>query len=298
MCAITAAPGSSLAASSVAAPPAPLCGDGPLEILLTNDDGAGAAGIRALRAGLLAAGHRVTLAAPDHNASGSSMSFSWRGATVKPDPDDPSVFAIAASPATTVVLGATALFPPGHRPDLVISGINDGANAGGLLLISGTLGAALAGTMLLDPPIPGVAVSAERLHGNEPVDSVANRAQLDAVGAHVARLLGATRGWFCERGRVVRARTVLNVNYPGLPVSDLRGVVVARQGTAADLRVSFVAGADGAYSATTSRTGEPDARGTDRDWLAQGRVTITPVSGVIGDDSVPERALKRRLRRF
>ena len=53
---------------------AALCGTGPLDILLTNDDGAEAAGIRALRAQLTAAGHRVTLVAPDHNASGTAIS--------------------------------------------------------------------------------------------------------------------------------------------------------------------------------------------------------------------------------
>lgn len=246
----------------------------------------------------MAAGHRVTLAAPDYNASGSSMSFTWRDVRVTPDAEEPSVFAVAASPATTVVVAATGLYPAGRRPDLVISGINNGPNVGGLLLISGTLGAALAGTMLVDPPIPGIAVSAERLRGEEPVDSAANRAQLDAIGAHVARLVSATRGWFCRNGRVLRVRSVLNVNYPAVPVSDLRGAVVARQGVAADLRVAFVAGTDGSYRASTARTGEADERGTDRDWLARGHVTITPVSGAIGDDAAPERDLRRRLRRL
>jgi len=59
------------------APPAHagLCGTGPLDILLTNDDGYQAAGIRALYVKLRAAGHRVLLVAPDHNAGGSSASL-------------------------------------------------------------------------------------------------------------------------------------------------------------------------------------------------------------------------------
>ncbi len=65
-------PGFSPAAAAQTEPDA-LCGSGPLEILLTNDDGFDSAGIRALAAGLAAAGHRVTLAAPARNASGSSM---------------------------------------------------------------------------------------------------------------------------------------------------------------------------------------------------------------------------------
>ena len=276
---------------------AALCGTGPLDILLTNDDGASAAGIRALRAQLVAAGHRVTLVAPDHNASGTGMSFTWGPVRVTRDPDDPSVYAISGSPATAVVLGASALYTDGRRPDLVISGINHGPNKGSLLALSGTVGAALAGTLLLDPPVPGFAVNAERLDPAEPADSPANRAQFEAVGGHFTRLVGSTRGWFCEDGVVTRNRTVLNVNYPARPVNELRGSVVADQGSATDLRVAFSATGEGEYRAQSKRADVADGRDSDNHWLDLGYVTVTPVSGAIGDDSVPRGDLKRRLRR-
>ena len=276
---------------------AALCGTGPLDILLTNDDGASAAGIRALRAQLVAAGHRVTLVAPDHNASGTGMSFTWGPVRVTRDPDDPSVYAISGSPATAVVLGASALYTDGRRPDLVISGINHGPNKGSLLALSGTVGAALAGTLLLDPPVPGFAVNAERLDPAEPADSPANRAQFEAVGRHFARLVGSTRGWFCEDGVVTRNRTVLNVNYPARPVNELRGSVVADQGSTTDLRVAFSATGEGEYRAQSKRADVADGRDSDNHWLDLGYVTVTPVSGAIGDDSVPRGDLKRRLRR-
>jgi len=276
---------------------AALCGTGPLDILLTNDDGASAAGIRALRAQLVAAGHRVTLVAPDHNASGTGMSFTWGPVRVTRDPDDPSVYAISGSPATAVVLAASALYTDGRRPDLVISGINHGPNKGSLLALSGTVGAALAGTLLLDPPVPGFAVNAERLDPAEPADSPANRAQFEAVGGHFARLVGSTRGWFCEDGVVTRNRTVLNVNYPARPVNELRGSVVADQGSATDLRVAFSATGEGEYRAQSKRADVADGRDSDNHWLDLGYVTVTPVSGAIGDDSVPRGDLKRRLRR-
>jgi 5'/3'-nucleotidase SurE len=277
---------------------AALCGTAPLDILLTNDDGVDAVGVRALRAQLQAAGHRVTLAAPGHNASGSGMSFTWGNVRVRRDPQDATVFAIDGSPATTVVLAATALYPPGRRPDLVVSGINHGPNAGSLLMLSGTVGAALAGTLLLDPPVPGMAVNAPRLRDAEPVDSPANRTQYEAVGVHLARMVDATRGWFCERGAVVRARTVLNVNYPAVPVPQLRGIRVTRQGTTSDLRVTFIAIADGEYRAQTQRVDATDQRDTDISWLQQGYVTVTPVSGAILDSTVPTAPLQRRLRGF
>lgn len=277
---------------------AALCGSAPLDILLTNDDGATAVGVRALRSQLVAAGHRVTLAAPDRNASGSSMSFTWGTVRVTRDPDDPTVFAIGASPAAAVVLAATALYPPGQGPDLVISGINHGANAGSLLLLSGTLGAALAGTVLLDPPVPGLAVSAERLQPSEPVDSPANRAHYEAVGMHVARLVAATRDWFCVDGQVRRSRTVLNVNYPGRPMAELRGTVLTRQGAVSDLRVTFTASGDGEYRAQAERGEAADGRDTDNHWLDQGYATVTPASGELTDEDVPRSKLARRLQRL
>lgn len=277
---------------------AALCGTGPLDILLTNDDGADAAGIRALRTQLVAAGHRVTLAAPDRNASGSALGFTWGNVRVTRDPNDPAIYAIGGSPATAVVLAATALYPTGQRPDLVISGINHGPNSGSLLLLSGTLGAALAGTLLLDPPVPGLAVSAARLHAAEPVDSAANRAQLEAVGAHVARLVASARGWYCNDGPVVRSRTVLNVNYPARAVANLLGTVVTRQGATSDLRVTFAPTADGEYRSQVERSEVADVGDTDNAWLDRGYVTVTPVSGAITDDSVQHAALKRRLRRL
>ena len=273
-----------------------LCGSGPLDILLTNDDGADAAGIRALRGQLVAAGHRVTLAAPDRNASGSSLGFSWGNVRVTRDPATADVYAVGGSPATAVVLAATALYPPGRQPDLVISGINHGPNAGALLMLSGTVGAALAATLLLDPPVPGLAVSAERLQPDEPVDSPANRAQLEAVGAHVARLVASTRAWFCESGSVVRARTVLNVNYPARPVADLRGTVVAAQGSATGLAVRFEPAADGEFRSQAARGTVADERDTDHYWLARGYATVTPVGGAIADEHVPRRRLGERLR--
>ena len=289
-----AAAGSLATAAGIAA----LCGTGPLDILLTNDDGASAVGIRALHAQLAAAGHRVTLVAPDHNASGTAMSFDWGPVRVTRDPDDPSVFAVSGSPATAVALGANALFPPGRRPDLVVSGINHGPNKGSLLALSGTVGAALAGTLLLDPPVPGFAVNAERLEASEPVDSPANRAQLTAVGAHFTRLVAATRGWFCEDGRVVRDRTVLNVNYPARPVADLRGTAVARQGSATDLRVTFSATGPDEYRADVRRVDATDGNDSDLHWLDLGYVTVTPVSGAIDAETGANQALKRRLRRL
>jgi 5'/3'-nucleotidase SurE len=284
-------------ASAEPVPPAALCGEGPLDILLTNDDGFQAAGIRALHAALKEAGHRVFLVAPAANASGSSASFTWGRVHVVRDLSDPSVFGVGGSPATAVVLGATALYPPGRRPDLVISGINDGTNTGSLLALSGTIGAALAGTMLLDPPVPGFAVNAERPEAPGKAEALPGD-HLQQVARHFARMVGTTRGWFCDRGQVTRATTVLNTNYPARPLSATSGTRVAGQGRATDLRLAFEASGDDTYE---SRRGiqpdAPDEADSDNALLARGYVTVTPIRAELGGRDGPLGDLQHRLGR-
>jgi 5'/3'-nucleotidase SurE len=276
---------------------APLCGTGPLDILLTNDDGVDAPGIRALYARLREAGHRVLLVAPSTNASGSSSSFTWTPVRVTPDPADSNVFGVAGTPATAVLVGATALYPAGRRPDLVISGINDGANVGSLLVMSGTIGAALTGTTMLDPPVPGFAVNADRPRTPEAKAALPG-GHIDQLALHLTRLIATTRGWFCDHGQVARARVVLNVNYPAIPVSELRGVRVARQAMSTDLRLRFEPSGDGTYvTRRSSEAASPSESDSDAALLEQGYVTVTPLDAALQDRDVPTTDLQRRLRK-
>jgi 5'-nucleotidase len=284
-------------AAAERAPQAALCGEGPLDILLTNDDGFEAAGIRALHAALKDAGHRVILVAPAANASGTSASFTWGKVHVVRDPSDPSVFGVGASPATAVVLGATALYPAGRRPDLVISGINDGTNTGSLLALSGTIGAALAGTTLLGPPVPGFAVNAERPAASGQAQALPGD-HLQQVARHLVRMVGTTRGWFCNRGQVTRATTVLNVNYPARPLSETGGTRVASQGGTTDLKLAFEPSGDETYeSHRGNQPVAPDAPDSDNTLLARGYVTVTPIRAELGGRDGPLRDLEHRLGR-
>lgn len=281
-------------ADATAASPA-ICGSGPLEILLTNDDGYQAPGIRALYDELRKAGHHVRLVAPSTNASGSSSSFTWSAVTIVRDPSDPNVIGVTATPATAVVLGATALYPADRRPDLVVSGINDGDNTGSLLALSGTIGAALAGTMLLDPPIPGIAVNAAR------ATTADERAALPPdqgrqMGRHVAGLIASLRGWFCDNGKLTRGTAALNVNYPARPVSAVRGVRAARQGRTTDLHLVFEpSGPDVYASRPVTRASAADYADSDVALLAEGYVTVTPISAVLGAQDASLEDLARRI---
>lgn len=285
------APGGRAAADE----PAPLCGGGSLDILVTNDDGWQSPGIRALYQALRAAGHRVMLAAPDRNASGSSASVTWTPVTVSRDPQDPALHGVSTTPASSAVFGITTLYPAGRRPDLVISGINDGDNAGAQLVISGTVGAALAGTLLVDPPVPGIAVSAER---PETGDTRAGSAEqrYAAIARHLAGLLGATRGWFCDAQGRVRGTAALNVNYPSRPVADIAGVAAARQAQVADMSLRYAPRGADRYEVERSYRNAEAPPDSDLALLARGYVTVTPIGpGLVPGGSIED--LARRIDR-
>ena len=268
--------GALLAPAAGAAPAAALCGSGPLDVLLTNDDGWQAPGLRAMYDALRAAGHRVTVSAPDHNASGTGASITWGTVSVVRDPADAALHGVAGSPATAAVFGIPALYPPGRRPDLVVSGINDGENTGAQLVVSGTVGAALAGTMLVTPPVPGLAVNAERPAAGDTRAGTPQQ-RFDAIARHLAALLASIRGWYCEADGRVQGTAVLNVNYPARPVTEAAGVAAARQAPLADMALAFVPDGDGRYrSERVDVTVEP-AADTDLALLARGYVTVTPI---------------------
>ena len=288
-------------ATTDAAQPDALCGTGPLEILLTNDDGFDSTGIRALSAGLVAAGHRVTLAAPARNASGSSMGFTWGEIPVRQVAANPPVFAVDATPATVVVLARDGALPGrptpgprrvGHQPRAERRRAADALGHGRC----GARGHAAARPARARcrgerrPAEPGRALGFAR-----PPRPVRARWRLTSRGSSAR-----AAGWFCERERVVRPRTVLNVNYPALAPGQWRGTVVAGQDSASDLHFDFEATADGKYHPKPLRSDPPATRGSDRDALARGYVTVTPLGAAIVDDTAatgtPARALTRRLR--
>ena len=127
----------------------------PLDIMLVNDDGFAAPGLAAMRDSLLAAGYTVTVVAPDTNQSGVGSALTLGTFTVTRYDQG---FHVGATPSTTVQTAIDALLTGADRPDLIISGANQGANVGiEVANHSGTVGAAVAG--LFDYQIPSIAVS-------------------------------------------------------------------------------------------------------------------------------------------
>ncbi|MBV1932014.1 MAG: hypothetical protein KUG71_09885 [Porticoccaceae bacterium] len=228
------------------------CDKPALNILLTNDDGFDKPGIRALHRVFKQAGHRVVLAAPEKNASGSSTSVTF--AAIKVTQAEPDVYAIAGSPATTVLLGARAFFPD-NPPDLVISGINKGANLGPATPVSGTVGATIAAILIAQPAIPAIAVSTDPFVVNTSVvdthlvdtktqttdkaNQKANLEHLNRVAEFVLALVGNLQTQHCDGSALLPSKVALNVNYPPIPQDEIKGVQLHDQGKAPLFSLSY-----------------------------------------------------------
>jgi 5'-nucleotidase len=180
-------------------------------ILVSNDDGVHASGIKALAAALCEIGD-VTIVAPDRERSGASHSLTM-DVPLRAHEIRDGAFAVAGTPTDCVLLALKMLMP--EPPDLLVSGINRGANMGDDVTYSGTIAAAMEATLL---GIPSVAVSLCRCdEGSRDYDF--------AASAGIAR----------ELALMVLARglpdwTLLNVNVPNIPGDEIKGVRVVRQG--------------------------------------------------------------------
>lgn len=176
-------------------------------ILLTNDDGVHAPGLRQLFAGLAQTGETV-IVAPDRDNSAVSHSLSLNRPLMVKELED-HIFAINGTPADCVTIGIEKVLP--RRPDLVISGINAGANLGHDISYSGTVSAAKEGT------IRGVPSMALSIAGRGPY-------HFD-TGLQCARLLAELiliNGLPCD--------CYLNINIPNLKPSEISGLKITRQG--------------------------------------------------------------------
>jgi 5'/3'-nucleotidase SurE len=248
-----------------------------LNILLTNDDGYDTDGIVALHRALKSAGHNVKRIAPERNYSGSSASLTLEvlTATQVSNEEFAEVYAVAGSPATTVLVGATAMFGPDEVVDLVVSGINDGANLGPATPISGTVGATIAAMKVLVPPVPAIAVSTNAVSEEE--GSAENLAHVANIANFTTRLIAALQ---CGDQPWSTGALALNVNYPPLMPKAIKGVRVAAQGEAAYFSIGFKALGDDRYAPDFGPAAPgPDSADSDTALFGEGYITIVPIDG-------------------
>ena len=183
-----------------------------MNILLTNDDGIFAPGLQALHQ-RLASSHEVAVVAPDQERSavghGITLQHPLRASQVALNAHFQG-YAVNGTPADCVKLGMHELLS--SRPDLIVSGINPGANVGINLNYSGTVAGAKEAALC---GLPAIAVSVQ----GRVVVNYEDAAAFTESLAETVMAQGLPRGTF------------LNVNIPNVPFADIAGTMICRQGT-------------------------------------------------------------------
>jgi 5'-nucleotidase len=228
-----------------------------MRILLSNDDGYFAPGLAALAEALLTFGD-VTVVAPERDRSGASNSLTLdRPLTVRKAANGFSY--VNGTPTDCVHLAVTGLL--GHLPDMVVSGINEGANMGDDTIYSGTVAAATEGFLL---GIPSFAISLTSKAGR-------HYATAARVAAEMVERF---------RARPIAQPALLNINVPDIPFEALAGISVTRLGKrhkaqpavkSDDPRGNVV------YWVGAAGNAQDAGEGTDFHAVAQNRVSVTPL---------------------
>ena len=230
-----------------------------MKILVSNDDGYRAEGIRQLRA-KLATLAEVTVVAPDRNRSGASNSLTL-DVPLRVFESEPGVYFVPGTPTDCVHLAISGLFDYEH--DMVVSGVNDGPNLGDDVLYSGTVAAAVEGRFL---GLPTIAVSL--------CTSGAGGGHFDTA-AEVARALVAQ----LVKNPLQRA-LILNVNVPNVPYGELRGFRATRLGfrhrSESVMRAQDPRGRP-VYWVGPAGPEQDAGPGTDFEAVTQGFVSVTPL---------------------
>lgn len=273
-----------------------------MNILVTNDDGIDSVGLHVLARAMLPHGN-VTIVAPDTEYSGAGCSI---GALhlARPDVHKAHVegidesWSLTGPPALCVMIARLGAFEKDF--DLVVSGINPGANVGRAVYMSGTIGATLSGRM---GGISGVAVSQategwgimgqgyEEMLEHQKWNTAANVAA-SAVGALVADM--------------PETPTVLNINLPNVEISDLKGVTRTYVGEAPPRKASGISlrpqpGHEGAFHVDMN-WGEPSDEAidplSDVGAVREGFVSITALSHLKETDQTQTNVAVAGMKKF
>lgn len=180
----------------------------PIRILISNDDGVNSEGLRAL-AGVLQTLGEVFIVAPDRDQSAASHALSLYR-PLRMEEISPNTYSVDGTPTDCINLAVNGILKD-KKPDLIVSGINKGENLGDDITYSGTVSAAMEGTLL---EIPSVAVSVVNKNGFR-FDTASFYALM--IAKYVLRR-GLPKGTF------------INLNIPSLPKEEIKGIKVTRQG--------------------------------------------------------------------
>ena len=231
-----------------------------MKILISNDDGYLAPGLACLADGLAELGE-ITVVAPDRDRSGASNSLTLDN-PIRAVRAENGFVRVNGTPTDCVHLAITGLLD--HEPDMVISGINAGANLGDDVIYSGTVAAAVEGRFL---GFPAIAVSLAAQPGRKPVHY---HSGLEAVRRIVRRLQHQT----------LPRDLILNVNVPDRPWEDIAGFMVTRLGfrhKAEPVVKSSDPRGNPVYWIGASGPEQDAGPGTDFHAIREGYVSVTPL---------------------
>ncbi|HET9426841.1 MAG TPA: 5'/3'-nucleotidase SurE [Allosphingosinicella sp.] len=185
-----------------------------MRILLTNDDGVRAPGLKVLEQIAAALSDDVWIVAPTEEQSGAGHSLTLT-VPVRLRKLGEKRFCVTGTP-TDAVMMAIAWIMKDEPPDLILSGVNRGANLGEDCTYSGTVSAAMEGALA---GIPSIALS--QSYAKEGMGDTVPFAAAEAWADRVLRPLIAVQ---------MAPRTLVNVNFPALPPTEVKGIKVVRQG--------------------------------------------------------------------
>ena len=228
-----------------------------MRILLSNDDGYQAQGLRELAKALEQLAE-ITVVAPDRDRSGASNSLTLE-TPLRVEQVESNVYCVNGTPTDCVHVAITGLLA--HEPDMVISGVNHGANLGDDVLYSGTVAAAMEGRFLGSPAVAVSLVAGGGRHFGTAVSLI-------------RRMVGRMTD------DPLPGETILNINVPDLPETSIRGVQATRLGfrhksepvvQARDPKDRPV------YWVGPAGEGQDAGPGTDFHAVANGWISVTPI---------------------
>ncbi|RNC67646.1 MAG: 5'/3'-nucleotidase SurE [Desulfuromonadales bacterium] len=229
-----------------------------MRVLVTNDDGVHAPGLTALAEAMRKVGE-VVVVAPDRERSAVGHALTLHH-PLRATEIGSGIFAVDGTPTDCVNLGIHTLL--GSKPDIVVSGINRGANLGDDITYSGTVSAAMEATLM---GIPAFAVS---------LVTGGYGQNYSAAAAFAARLAGL----ILEKG--LPQDTFLNVNVPDLPSEEIGSAVITSQGKR-DYDGQIVEKTDprgrSYYWIGTIATLFRDLEGSDYNAVSRGNISVTPL---------------------
>jgi len=236
-----------------------------MRILLTNDDGVNATGLKVLETIARTLSDDITIVAPTEEQSGTGHSLTLTR-PVRLRRLGEKRFCVTGTPTDSVMM-ALALVMKDNPPDLILSGVNRGANLAEDVTYSGTVSAAMEGALA---GVRSIALSQN--YAREGMGDTVPFAAAEAWGEKVLRpLLDAP--W--------APRTLVNINFPALPPGDVRGIKIANQGLRDYGRLQIVKGTDPrGYDYYWFGLGpmlHTPAHSSDLEAIADGYISVTPL---------------------